>query len=79
MEWKTFLFTFLIDVPHINELVLELVHRPDLTALAAVLDEDRRLTHKATPLSHSHSTDYDNVNLYIARLCASACCNQTSL
>ena len=50
LEWKTFLFTFLVYISHINELVLKLVHWPDLAALAAVLNKHCRLTHEATPL-----------------------------
>ena len=50
LEWKAFLFAFLIDFSHVDEFVFELVHRPDLTALAVVLDEHGRLTNEATPL-----------------------------
>ena len=59
LQRQCLVLAFLVDVSHVNQFVLKLVHRPHLTALLTVLDKHRRLTHKTTPLcmtdTHTHS------------------------
>lgn len=49
----------LVHVAHVNDLVLQLLHRPDLAAPLLALHQDGRLTHKRPSLHKRQSIHTD--------------------
>ena len=59
-KWSSALLPFLVHVPHIDDLVLKLLHRPHLRAFPFTLHQDRRLTHKRGSLEQNNNNDDNN-------------------
>ena len=50
LQREPFLLPFLIHIPHVDDLVLELLHWPDLASLPFTFHQNGRLAHKCTSL-----------------------------
>ena len=54
LQWKILLLPFLIQVTHVYQFVLQLLHGPHLTCQSFSLHQDCRFTHKCSTLKYKH-------------------------